>query len=202
MTASLKPLDPAAGQGGPPRHDAQDHRDRAGREVQRVDLRRSGAGPDGPRPCRRQIRFSMTNRSDEAVPGVRLTAAPMMHSMDFHAAMVSPQDKYRSIAPGQTIEFEFTVELPGRVHVPLRHADDPRAHRLGDVWRGDRRAPRRLPDQGRSRVRHHPERVLRQARSRAAARSDGAPLYVLDGDRLRAAQPTLHACSMACTTGW
>ena len=33
----------------------------------------------------------------------------MMHSMDFHAAMVSPQDKYRSIAPGQTIEFEFTL---------------------------------------------------------------------------------------------
>ena len=60
-----------------------------------------------------KIRFSMTNRSDEAVPGVQLTAAPMMHSMDFHAAMVSPQDKYRSIAPGQTIEFEFTPNYPG-----------------------------------------------------------------------------------------
>jgi len=59
------------------------------------------------------IRFSMTNRSDEPVPGVRITAAPMMHSMDFHAAMVSPQDKYRSIAPGQTIEFEFTLNYPG-----------------------------------------------------------------------------------------
>ena len=35
------------------------------------------------------------------------------HSMDFHAAMVSPQDKYRSVAPGQTIEFEFTVNYPG-----------------------------------------------------------------------------------------
>jgi nitrite reductase (NO-forming) len=55
----------------------------------------------------------MTNRSDEPVPGVQLTAAPMMHSMDFHAAMVSPQDKYRSIAPGQTIEFEFTLNYPG-----------------------------------------------------------------------------------------
>ncbi|HET9576232.1 MAG TPA: multicopper oxidase domain-containing protein, partial [Usitatibacter sp.] len=53
-----------------------------------------------------RIRFVMTNRSDEAAPGLRLTAAPMMHSMDFHAAMVSPQDKYHSIAPGQTIEFE------------------------------------------------------------------------------------------------
>ena len=37
----------------------------------------------------------------------------MMHSMDFHAAMVSPQDKYRSIAPGQTITFEFTPNYPG-----------------------------------------------------------------------------------------
>src|SRR5215510_7330788 len=60
-----------------------------------------------------RIKFSMTNRSDEAVPGVRITAEPMMHSMDFHAAMVSPQDKYRSIAPGQTIEFEFTLNYPG-----------------------------------------------------------------------------------------
>jgi FtsP/CotA-like multicopper oxidase with cupredoxin domain len=60
-----------------------------------------------------KIRFSMTNRSDEPVPGIQMVAAPMMHSMDFHAAMVSPQDKYRSIAPGQTIEFEFTLNYPG-----------------------------------------------------------------------------------------
>ena len=95
----------------------------------------------------------------------------MMHSMDFHAAMVSPQDKYRSIAPGQTIAFEFTPELPGRLHVPLRHADGARAHRLGHVRHGDRRAARRLSDQGRPRVRGHPERVLHQARSRRSARS-------------------------------
>ena len=60
-----------------------------------------------------RIRFSMTNRSDEVAPGLSLTSAPMMHSMNFHAAMVSPQDKYRSIAPGQTIEFEFTLNYPG-----------------------------------------------------------------------------------------
>ncbi len=60
-----------------------------------------------------RIKFSMTNRSDEVMPGVQFTAAPMMHSMDFHAAMVSPQDKYRSVAPGQTIEFEFVVNYPG-----------------------------------------------------------------------------------------
>src|SRR5262245_34815586 len=60
-----------------------------------------------------RIKFIMTNRSDETVPGVQVVAAPMMHSMDFHAAMVSPQDKYRSIAPGQTIEFEWTANYPG-----------------------------------------------------------------------------------------
>jgi len=59
-----------------------------------------------------KVRFKMTNRSDEPVPGVRVSTAPMMHSMDFHAAMASPQDKYRSIA-GQTIEFEFTLNYPG-----------------------------------------------------------------------------------------
>ena len=60
-----------------------------------------------------KIKFVMTNRSDEPAPVPQLVAAPMMHSMDFHAAMVSPQDKYRSIAPGQTIEFEFTANYPG-----------------------------------------------------------------------------------------
>ena len=51
-----------------------------------------------------KIRFNMTNRSDEISPGIAMTAAPMMHSMGFHAAMVSPQDRYRSVAPGQTID--------------------------------------------------------------------------------------------------
>jgi nitrite reductase (NO-forming) len=60
-----------------------------------------------------RIHFSMTNRSDEIAPGSISFAAPMMHSMDFHAAMVSPQDKYRSIAPGQTISFDFTPNYPG-----------------------------------------------------------------------------------------
>jgi nitrite reductase (NO-forming) len=60
-----------------------------------------------------RIRFSMTNRSDETMPGAPQIMVPMMHSMDFHAAMVSPQDKYRSIAPGQTISFEFQLNYPG-----------------------------------------------------------------------------------------
>src|SRR3546814_18635083 len=33
--------------------------------------------------------------------------------MDFHAARVAPTDKYRSIAPGQTIHCEFTPNYPG-----------------------------------------------------------------------------------------
>src|SRR5262245_16008426 len=41
--------------------------------------------------------FTLTNRSTETVSFM----TPMPHSVDFHAAMVSPQDKYRSIAPGQ-----------------------------------------------------------------------------------------------------
>jgi nitrite reductase (NO-forming) len=60
-----------------------------------------------------RIRFSMTNRSDETMPGAPSFMMPMMHSIDFHAAMVSPQDKYRSIAPGQTISFEFQLNYPG-----------------------------------------------------------------------------------------
>lgn len=55
------------------------------------------------------IHFIMANRSSETV---KLTP-PMPHSIDFHAAMVNPQDKYRSIAPGQTIEFEFVANYPG-----------------------------------------------------------------------------------------
>jgi nitrite reductase (NO-forming) len=136
-----------------------------------------------------RIKFSMTNRSDEPVPGVRLSAAPMMHSMDFHAAMVSPQDKYRSIAPGQTIEFEFTLNYPGifmyhcgtpmilehiasgmygAVIVEPRNGYPTRADREYVVIQSEFYAK---PDPGRQKV-------------------DGAPLYVLDGDRLRAAQPT------------
>lgn len=59
-----------------------------------------------------RVKFTMTNRSAEGVGGVTV-GVPMPHSMDFHSAMVSPQDKYRSITPGQTISFEFTANYPG-----------------------------------------------------------------------------------------
>ena len=112
MTAALKPLDPAP---------VKEVRLDTTHKIIEISpgVRFSGwtFGDQVPGPTIRarvgdKIRFTMTNRSDEPVPGVRVTAAPMMHSMDFHAAMVSPQDKYRSIAPGQTIEFEFTSTTP------------------------------------------------------------------------------------------
>jgi nitrite reductase (NO-forming) len=136
-----------------------------------------------------KIRFSMTNRSDEPVPGVQVTAAPMMHSMDFHAAMVSPQDKYRSIAPRQTIEFEFTVNYPG---IFMYHCGTPMI--LEHIASGMYGAVIVEPRAG------YPTKVDREyviVQSEFYAKPDpgkrkagGAPLYVLDGDRLRASQPT------------
>lgn len=136
-----------------------------------------------------KIRFTMTNRSDEPVPGVQVTAAPMMHSMDFHAAMVSPQDKYRSIAPGQTISFEFTVNYPG---IFMYHCGTPMI--LEHIASGMYGAVIVEPRNG------YPTKVGREyvvIQSEFYAKPDpgkrkfgGAPLYVLDGDRLRASQPT------------
>ena len=136
-----------------------------------------------------RIKFSMTNRSDEPVPGLKLTAAPMMHSMDFHAAMVSPQDKYRSIAPGQTIEFEFVLNYPG---VFMYHCGTPMI--LEHIASGMYGAVVVEPRDG------FPGKVDREyvviqsefyAKPDPGKRKvDGAPLYVLDTDRLRAAQPT------------
>jgi nitrite reductase (NO-forming) len=63
------------------------------------------------------IKFSMTDRSDDSsmmqigIGGQMLQ--PMPHSIDFHAAMVSPDDKYRSVSPGETISFTWTANYPG-----------------------------------------------------------------------------------------
>jgi nitrite reductase (NO-forming) len=136
-----------------------------------------------------RIRFSMSNRSDEPVPGVRFTAAPMMHSMDFHSAMVSPQDKYRSIAPGQTIDFEFTPNYPG---VYMYHCGTPMV--LEHIASGMYGMMIVEPRGG------YPTKVDREytvVQSEFYTRPDpqkrkvdGVPLYVLDGDRVRAKAPT------------
>ena len=136
-----------------------------------------------------KIRFTMTNRSDENLPAVRVVAAPMMHSMDFHAAMVSPQDKYRSIAPGQTITFEFTANYPG---VFMYHCGTPMI--LEHIASGMYGAVIVEPRAG------YPTKVDREymvIQSEFYAKPDpgktkidGAPLYVLDADKLRASTPT------------
>ena len=56
-----------------------------------------------------KIRFKMSNRSMETMQ----LSPPMPHSIDFHAAMVNPHDKYESVSPGQTISFEWTANYPG-----------------------------------------------------------------------------------------
>ena len=136
-----------------------------------------------------RIKFSMTNRSDEKMPGGTFTAAPMMHSMDFHSAMVSPQDKYRSVAPGQTISFEFTPNYPG---VYMYHCGTPMV--LEHIASGMYGMMIVEPREG------YPTKVDREY---AVIQSefytkpdpdkrkvDGVPLYVLDGDRVRAKSPT------------
>ena len=81
-----------------------------------------------------RVIFTMKNRSHEAVPvseptregspfyrqlaasGVSAAPSvplPMPHSIDFHAAMMAPDDKYRMIAPGESIRFEWVANYPG-----------------------------------------------------------------------------------------
>ncbi|WP_460890762.1 multicopper oxidase domain-containing protein, partial [Ramlibacter alkalitolerans] len=136
-----------------------------------------------------RIKFSMTNRSDEVMPGVSLQAAPMMHSMDFHSAMVSPGDKYKSIAPGQTISFEFTLNYAG---VYMYHCGTPMV--LEHIASGMYGMMIVEPRGG------YPTKADREyavVQSEFYTRLDpdkrkvdGAPLYVLDGARVRTKAPT------------
>ncbi|MGH8223873.1 MAG: multicopper oxidase domain-containing protein [Woeseiaceae bacterium] len=135
-----------------------------------------------------RIKFVMTNRSDEPVGRPEFVTAPMMHSMDFHAAMVSPQDKYRSIAPGQTIEFEFVANYPG---IFMYHCGTPMV--LEHIASGMYGAIIVEPKNG------YPGKVDREfvvvqsefyTRLDAQKRRvDGAALHVLDTEKLRASQP-------------
>ena len=136
-----------------------------------------------------KIHFSMTNRSDETLPGVSMAMAPMMHSMDFHAAMVSPQDKYKSIAPGQTIEFEFTLNYPG---IFMYHCGTPMI--LEHIASGMYGAVVVEPKAGYPTKVDHEYLVIQSEfyvkPDPSGRKINGAPLYVLDTERLKAAQPT------------
>ena len=131
-----------------------------------------------------RIKFRMTNRSDETMPGLPSFAMPMMHSIDFHAAMVSPQDKYRSLAPGQSIEFEFTPNYPG---VFMYHCGTPMI--LEHIASGMYGVMVVEPRGG------YPTRVDREyvvAQSEfyvmpdpKKRKVDGHPLYVLDAEKVR-----------------
>lgn len=135
-----------------------------------------------------RVKFSMTNRSDEHAPGLEVSP-PMMHSMDFHAAMVSPQDKYRSVAPGQTISFEFTPNYPG---VYMYHCGTPMV--LEHIASGMYGMVIVEPRNG------YPTKVDREyavVQSEFYTRLDprhrkvdGVPLYVLDTERVRTKAPT------------
>ena len=131
-----------------------------------------------------RIRFSMTNRSDETMPGMPSFSLPMMHSMDFHAAMVSPQDKYRSIAPGQTISFEFTLNYPG---VFMYHCGTPMIleHIASGMYGMLIAEPR---DGYPTKVDHEYAIVQSEIYSRIDPRGrkvEGKPLFVLDTDKVR-----------------
>ena len=58
------------------------------------------------------IRFSMTDRSNDTMKGMtmQVNMMPMPHSIDFHAAMVNPEDKYRTINPGETKSVTFPTK--------------------------------------------------------------------------------------------
>ena len=81
-----------------------------------------------------KITFTMKNRSNEEItitepskegsPFMQQVAQnnfmeakgatmPMPHSMDFHAGTVAKDDKWRSIAPGQTIKFDWIANYAG-----------------------------------------------------------------------------------------
>lgn len=189
LTAELKPLDPS-----PVKEVRLDTTHKIIEIAPGVKFSGWTFGDQVPGPTIRakvgdKIRFTMTNRSDEAVPGVQLTAAPMMHSMDFHAAMVSPQDKYRSIAPGQTITFEFTLNYPGMF---MYHCGTPMI--LEHIASGMYGALIVEPREG------YPTKVDREyvvIQSEFYAKpdpqkrkTDAGPLYVLDTERLKDARPT------------
>ncbi|MEX0895269.1 MAG: multicopper oxidase domain-containing protein [Balneolaceae bacterium] len=61
---------------------------------------------DNPTPYLQQV---SENPFMNPEPGIM----PMPHSMDFHAGTVAKDDKWRTISPGETIEFDWVANYPG-----------------------------------------------------------------------------------------
>ena len=124
----------------------------------------------------KEVRLDVMHKIIEIAPGVKFSGWTF-------------GDKYRSIAPGQTIEFEFTVNYPG---IFMYHCGTPMV--LEHIASGMYGAVVVEPRAGFP-TKVDREYVIIQSEFYAKPdpdkrRVDGAPLYVLDGDRLRAAQPT------------
>ena len=189
MDAALKPLDPA-----PVKEVRLDTTHKIIEIAPGVKFSAWTFGDQVPGPVVRarvgdRIKFTMTNRSDEPMPAGKFVAAPMMHSMDFHSAMVSPQDKYRSIAPGQTISFEFVANYPG---VFMYHCGTPMVleHIASGMYGMMIVEPR-----GGYPTKADREYAIVQSEfytkpDPQRRKIDGVPLYVLDGERVRSKAPT------------
>ena len=130
----------------------------------------------------KDVRLDATHKIIEISPGVK-----------FHTVMVSLQNTYRSITPGQTIEFDFMLNYSG---VFMYHCGTPLV--LEHIASGMFGAVIVEPRAGFP-TKANREHVVIQSECYARPdpskrKVDGTPLYVLDGDRLRAAQPTHTVC--------
>ena len=128
---------------------------------------RSRAGPCG---------SSKATRSTS--PSRSIPAAITAHSLDFHSAQTPPRSQLQDDPAGRGVLLELRAQVPGRLHVPLRHAARADAHRRRHVRRDDRRPegwlaagagaglrPERLLPDGR-RERRHGARLHQDARQR------------------------------------
>jgi nitrite reductase (NO-forming) len=102
---------------------------------------------------------------------------------------VAPDDKYRSIAPGQTVEFEFTLNYPG---VFMYHCGTPMVleHISAGMYGMFIVEPRDgYPTQADREYAVIQSEFYTRPDSQASL-PDGRPVYVLDTERMRAKQPS------------
>ena len=88
------------------------------------------------------------------------------HSIDFHAAQIDWEVNYRSIPVGESLEFQWTADVPGAF---MSHCGTPPVaapHCQRHVRRSDRGAGERLPAGRGQRVLARPERILSAAHQR------------------------------------